>query len=195
MLHSCVISRTSCDACVQCKFFSSFCLLLLDIDSRIICVIRHINIRFNIPLDSRKIVTMSQDPRAQIIGCTHYKVWNICDLLLFFCLDFDSEIDILSILSCPGFSLTSSFSAKLWIEKLNGSWSGTPEVQSIITLSGQQSTPPTFHVNVNIWKIVFNTAFQCNVVLLFVGHSNMPVCSSYNTSERCKGMSGLISDT
>ena len=39
-----------------------------------------------------------------------------------------------------------SFEAKLWSEKLNGSRSTTtPEVQSISTLSGLQSTsPPTF---------------------------------------------------
>jgi pre-mRNA cleavage complex 2 protein Pcf11 len=41
-------------------------------------------------------------------------------------------------------SLTSSFAAKLRTEKLNGSRSGTPEVQTIITLSGLRSTPPTF---------------------------------------------------
>lgn len=38
--------------------------------------------------------------------------------------------------------MTSSFAAKLRTEKLNGSRSGTPEVQSIITLSGLRSTPP-----------------------------------------------------
>jgi len=40
-------------------------------------------------------------------------------------------------------SLTSSFAAKLRTEKLNGSRSGTPDVQSIsVTLSGLRSTPP-----------------------------------------------------
>jgi pre-mRNA cleavage complex 2 protein Pcf11 len=40
-------------------------------------------------------------------------------------------------------SLTSSFAAKLRTEKLNGSRSGTPEVQSIsVTHSGLRSTPP-----------------------------------------------------
>ena len=39
--------------------------------------------------------------------------------------------------------MTSSFAAKLRTEKLNGSRSGTPEVQSIsVTLSGLRSTPP-----------------------------------------------------
>ena len=38
--------------------------------------------------------------------------------------------------------MTSSFAAKLRTEKLNDSRSGTPEVQSIITLSGLRSTPP-----------------------------------------------------
>jgi len=41
-------------------------------------------------------------------------------------------------------TLTSSLAAKLRTEKLNGSRSGTPEVQSIsVTLSGLQSTPPS----------------------------------------------------
>ena len=39
--------------------------------------------------------------------------------------------------------MTSSFAAKLRTEKLNGSRSGTPEVQSTsVTLSGLRSTPP-----------------------------------------------------
>ena len=38
--------------------------------------------------------------------------------------------------------MTSSFAAKLRTETLNGSRSGTPEVQSIITHSGLRSTPP-----------------------------------------------------
>ena len=38
--------------------------------------------------------------------------------------------------------MTSSIAAKLRTEKLNGSRSGTPEVQSIITLPGLRSIPP-----------------------------------------------------
>ena len=39
--------------------------------------------------------------------------------------------------------MTSSFAAKLRSDKLNGSRSGTPEVQSMsVTLAGLRSTPP-----------------------------------------------------
>ena len=46
--------------------------------------------------------------------------------------------------------MTSSFAAKLRTEKLNGSRSGTPEVQSIsVTPSGLRSTPPPALVRVS----------------------------------------------